>query len=176
MSRKKGSRRQESHDPSSTEGRRRSREELIAVVERESRRVGTLATLHNAAIAELLGMHHTDQMCLDLLDWAEPLTAGQIASHLGLTTGAVTGLLDRLEAGGWVRRERDPDDRRRVLVWLEDLDDPKLWEAYRPLAEAIEAHRSMLSDDELEVVARFLEYANGALADATEHARELRRG
>lgn len=153
---------------------RRSRSELIAAADREVRRVGTLATLHNHAIAELLGMHDTDQQCLDLLDWAEPLTAGQIADHLGLTTGAVTGLLDRLEAGRWVRRERDPADRRRVLVRMRDDHGPEAWEAYRPLAEAMDAYWSSLSEEELEVVVRFLEFGNATIADATVHARQLR--
>ena len=154
--------------------RRRDRTELIAAADREARRIGTLATLHNHAIAELLAMHPTDQQCLDLLDWAEPLTAGQIADHLGLTTGAVTGLLDRLEAGRWVRRERDPTDRRRVLVRIRQDHGPEAWEAYRPLAEAIEAYWASLSDADLEIVVGFLEFGNAAIADATVHARTLR--
>ena len=154
--------------------RRRDREELIAVADREVRRIGSLATLHNHAIAELLQMHPTDQQCIDLLDWAEPLTAGQIADHLGLTTGAVTGLLDRLEAGRWVQRERDPADRRRVLVRMREDHGPEAWEAYRPLAEAIDAYWASLSDADLEVVVGFLEFGNATIADATVHARNLR--
>jgi DNA-binding MarR family transcriptional regulator len=153
---------------------RRDRAELIAAADREARRIGTLATLHNHAIAELLGMHPTDQQCLDLLDWAEPLTAGQIAEHLGLTTGAVTGLLDRLEDARWVHRERDPSDRRRVLVRVRDDHGPEAWEAYRPLAEAIDAYWASLPDEDLEVIVRFLEFGNAAIADATVHARNLR--
>lgn len=137
--------------------------------------MGTLATLHNHAVADLAGLHHTDQECIDLLDWAEPLTAGQIASHLGLTTGAVTGLVDRLEAGGWVRRERDPSDRRRVLVHLSDEHGAELWEAYQPLAEAIATYQASLSERELDIIVGFLEESNERLVEATEHARRLRR-
>jgi DNA-binding MarR family transcriptional regulator len=154
--------------------RRRERDELIAAADREVRRIGTLATLHNHAIAELLKMHPTDQQCLDLLDWAEPLTAGQIADHLGLSTGAVTGLLDRLEAGRWVRRERDPADRRRVLVRMREDHGPEACEAYRPLSEAIDAYWASLSDEALQVVVGFLKFGNTAIADATVHARNLR--
>ncbi len=132
-----------------------------------------MATLHNHAIGDAVGLHQTDQECLDLLDWAEPLTAGEIAGHLGLTSGAVTGLIDRLEAGGWVRRERDPADRRRVFVHLSHERGGELWPLYKPLSEAIEAYRSSLSDDELRVVVRFLEFGNQTMADATAHARRL---
>src|SRR5687768_2886836 len=111
-------RKSQSTEASTSETRRRERPELIAAFDTETRRMGSMATLHNHAVAEAAGLHQTDQECLDLLDWAEPLTAGELARHLGLTSGAVTGLIDRLEAGGWVRRERDPSDRRRVYVHL----------------------------------------------------------
>ena len=149
----------------------RDREELESAFDVETRRMGSMATLHNHAIADAIGLHQTDQECLDLLDWAEPLTAGEIARHLGLTSGAVTGLLDRLEAGGWVRRERDAADRRRVFVHLSHEHGGDLWPLYQPLSDAIDAYRSSLSLDELETVVRFLEFANQTMADATEHAR-----
>lgn len=154
--------------------KRSGRTQLVAAFERETRRVGTLATLHNHAIADLVGLHQTDQECLDLLDWAEPLTAGEIATHLGLSSGAVTGLIDRLEAGGWVRRESDPSDRRRVLVRFADVPRPELAEAYLPMALAIARYRDTLSDRDLRVVVEFLETVNEIMVDATEHARALR--
>jgi DNA-binding MarR family transcriptional regulator len=149
----------------------RDREELEAAFDVAARRMGSMATLHNHAIADAIGLHQTDQECLDLLDWAEPLTAGEIARHLGLSSGAVTGLLDRLEAGGWVRRERDVADRRRVFVHLSHEHGAELWRLYQPLSDAIDAYRSSLSLDELGTVVRFLEFTNQAMADATEHAR-----
>jgi DNA-binding MarR family transcriptional regulator len=149
----------------------RERPDLVAAFDKEARRMGSMATLHNHAIADAVGLHQTDQECLDLLDWAEPLTLGEIANHLGLTSGAVTGLIDRLEAGGWVRRERDPLDRRRVFVHLSYERGGELWPLYQPMSDAIDAYRSSLSDDELGIVVRFLEFANQMMADATAHAR-----
>lgn len=149
----------------------RDREELVAAFDLETRRMGSMATLHNHAIADAVGLHQTDQECLDLLDWAEPLTAGEIAGHLGLTSGAVTGLIDRLEAGGWVRRERDATDRRRIYVHLSHERGGELWRLYKPMSDAIDAYRSSLTVDELATVVRFLEFANQTLADATSHAR-----
>jgi MarR family transcriptional regulator, organic hydroperoxide resistance regulator len=136
--------------------------------------MGSMATLHNHAVAEYMGLHQTDQECLDLLDWSGPLTAGEIGAHLGLTSGAVTGLIDRLEAGGWVRRERDPDDRRRVVVHVRTERAADLWPLYQPLAEAVEAYRDRLATRDLRVVVEFLEFANETMADATHHARRMR--
>ena len=136
--------------------------------------MGSMATLHNHAVADFIGCHPTDQECIDLLDWTGPLTAGEIGTHLGLSSGAVTGLVDRLEANGWVRRERDPADRRRVVVHLATDRPAELWPLYKPLSEAIDAYRDRLSDRELRVVVGFLEFANEAIADATRHARGLK--
>lgn len=154
-------------------GRRRSRAELIAVFDRETRRMGSMATLHNHAVADYIGLHPTDQECIDLLDWTGELTAGEIGAHLGLTSGAVTGLVDRLEAGGWVQRERDPRDRRRVFVHLSTERGAELWPLYQPLAQAIDAYRDGLDARDLRVVVEFLEFANETMAEATRHARRL---
>src|SRR5437763_16878943 len=66
--------------------------------------------------AERLGINRTDLLCLNAIENSGGLTAGQIAAHTGLTTGAVTGVVDRLERAGYARRARDPHDRRRVAV------------------------------------------------------------
>jgi DNA-binding MarR family transcriptional regulator len=150
---------------------RRSRTELVAAFDREARRMGSMATLHNHAVADAVGMHLTDHECLDLLDWAGPLTAGEIATHLGLSTGAVTALVDRLERGGWVRRERDVADRRRVIVHLAGARTAELWPIYEPLAKAIDLYRDRLDARDLRVVVEFLEHANETMAEATRRVR-----
>jgi DNA-binding MarR family transcriptional regulator len=152
---------------------RRDRTELDAAFDREARRMGSMATLHNHAVAAFAGLHDTDQQCIDLLDWTGPLTAGEIGTHLGLSSGAVTGLVDRLEAGGWVRRDRDPEDRRRVIVVLSGERGDELWRVYQPLAEAVDAYRDRLDDAHLQTIVEFLEWANATMADATRHAWEL---
>lgn len=133
--------------------------------------MGSMATLHNHAVANAVGLHPTDHECLDLLDWAGPLTAGEIAGHLGLSTGAVTALVDRLEHGGWVRRERDATDRRKVIVHLAGGRTAELWPIYEPLAEAINRYRDSLDARDLRVVVEFLEQANETMADATRGVR-----
>ena len=73
------------------------------------------------ALGKVLGLHPTDVRCVDLLDQHGTMTAGALSELAGLSTGAVTFLLDRLERAGFVRRMRDVHDRRRVLVELVPL-------------------------------------------------------
>ncbi|WP_081824433.1 MarR family winged helix-turn-helix transcriptional regulator [Paenibacillus sp. UNC451MF] len=67
-------------------------------------------------ISEKLGLNATDHKCLDFLNRTGPVTAGHLAQLTGLTTGAVTNVIDRLEQAGYVIRDSDPKDRRRVVV------------------------------------------------------------
>ena len=70
------------------------------------------------AVAGALGLNRTDMRCTDVLEREGPVTAGRLAEATGLTTGAITTVIDRLERGGFARRLSDPGDRRRVLVEL----------------------------------------------------------
>ena len=101
---------------SSSPDRDRLQAELVAA----GRALGNSSAMLSHACAERLGIHATDWECVSLLNEALPasLTAGQLAELTGLSTGAVTGVIDRLESAGFVRRERDPADRRRVIVRL----------------------------------------------------------
>lgn len=68
------------------------------------------------AVADRLGLHVTDLRCLNLLRLGGPATAGELAARTGLTTGAITRMIDRLLKAGYVRREHDAQDRRRVNI------------------------------------------------------------
>jgi DNA-binding MarR family transcriptional regulator len=97
------------------------RRELLAVeLTSAGAGLGKASAMFSAALAEHMGLHPTEWECVGLLQEAgdEPLTAGRLAELTGLTTGAVTGVLDRLESKGWVTRRRHPDDRRRVVIEL----------------------------------------------------------
>jgi DNA-binding MarR family transcriptional regulator len=97
----------------SQDARSRLLEELSGV----SRRYMASYALFNQAVADHLGLHPTDLQCLNLLTLeAGPVTTGRIAELTGLTTGSATRLVDRLEKAGYVHRERDTADRRKVLV------------------------------------------------------------
>ena len=70
------------------------------------------------AVADALGLNRTDMRCTDVLEREGAVTAGRLAKATGLTTGAITSVIDRLERAGYARRVREETDRRRVLVEL----------------------------------------------------------
>ncbi len=72
--------------------------------------------LHSGEVSRRIGLGPSDSQFLGLLTMDGPLTPGQLATMTGMTTGTVTGVIDRLERGGFVRRERDAGDRRKVIV------------------------------------------------------------
>src|SRR6266567_8630524 len=103
------------------------------------RQLSQATVLFHAQIAEHVGLSATDHKCLDLAVQAErPLTAGQIADLSGLSTGAVTGVIDRLERAGFVRRVRDPHDRRKVLVEVSKGSLARYGDAYDGLWTALD--------------------------------------
>jgi DNA-binding MarR family transcriptional regulator len=87
-------------------------EELI----REVRRSHAATDRFDQAVADALGLNRTDMRCLDIVQMEGRVTAGRLAELTGLTTGAITTVIDRLEKAGYARRVRDAHDRRRVLV------------------------------------------------------------
>src|SRR5690349_24865620 len=84
-----------------------SRTELLRQLEEALRKVSAQSVLLSDTVARLVGLHSTDLECLDLLYLSGPATAGRLSAHTGLTTGATTAVIDRLERSGWVRRTRD---------------------------------------------------------------------
>jgi DNA-binding MarR family transcriptional regulator len=82
----------------------------------EVRRSQNATSRFDQAVADALGLNRTDMRCLDVLEREGSVTAGRLAQATGLTTGAMTTALDRLERAGYARRVRDASDRRRVIV------------------------------------------------------------
>ncbi len=93
-----------------------SREDLIDQLVTAGRALATTVTAFQSAAAEKAGLSWTEAKAMDLVDRLGPLTAGELAELAGLTTGAVTGLVDRLERKGFASRTRHPTDRRLVLI------------------------------------------------------------
>ena len=94
----------------------KNREALLRELEVENRRSTTGAVLLLQAITQRSGMNLTDLQCINILTSTGPITAGQLAETMGLTTGAVTGVINRMERMGYARREKDPNDGRRVVI------------------------------------------------------------
>jgi DNA-binding MarR family transcriptional regulator len=82
----------------------------------EVRRSQAATDRYDEAVADAIGINRTDLRCLDVIQRDGPVSAGRLAADTGLTTGAITSVLDRLERAGFARRVPDPSDRRRVLV------------------------------------------------------------
>jgi DNA-binding MarR family transcriptional regulator len=122
----------------------------------EVRRYQNAQDAFDDAAAERLGINRTDQRCLDIVDLHGQITAGQLAKESGLSTGAVTTLLDRLERAGYVRRVRDTVDRRRVLVELTDEARKRAWEIWGPIAEEANEGWGTYSDEQLVFLRDFL--------------------
>ena len=150
------------------------RRELLVALDREARRTGSVGAMHAKAIADRLGVHGTDFECVDVLDWTGPITAGELARHLGLTAGAVTGLIDRLEQRGWVRRTIDPGDRRKVIVELAPRSDLDAEAAgiFAPLASDMGAVNAGYDDEQLAAIVDWLEKANAAVQRSTDRMRD----
>ena len=94
----------------------RSKRELIEALIREFRTSGNQDDAFDSLAAERLGVSETDLRCLNIVENNGGISAGELAAQAGLTAGAVTGVIDRLEKVGYARRLPDPADRRRVRV------------------------------------------------------------
>lgn len=112
--------------------------DLIDELSRSVQRSSALTVIHTNAIADKVGLSTTEFEAIDLIANNQPISAGQLARFCGLTSGAITGLIDRLEKNGYVRRKNDPNDRRRVLI--EHAHAPEIEQKvralYRPIGNA----------------------------------------
>jgi DNA-binding MarR family transcriptional regulator len=100
---------------------RQTKSELIDELAREVRAGQVAVDQMDDAACRALGVNRTDGRCLDIIDREGPVAAGRLAQASGLTTAAVTAVIDRLERAGYARRVDDPKDRRRVLVEITSL-------------------------------------------------------
>lgn len=144
---------------------RKTRQEILKDLNEALRKVGAQSVLLSDAVARLVGLNSTDLECLDLLLLTGVTTAGQLAAHCGLTTGAMTAVIDRLERAGFARRRRDLTDRRRVLVEAMPRVVQEIGPLYRPLALATGALHEQYDDKQLALVADYLSRAFGLAAE-----------
>ena len=116
--------------------------------------------LRNQEVADELGLHLVDLQCLNLITLAsEPLTPGQIAHSAGLATSTTTRVLDRLQNAGYIERDRDPGDRRKVLIRPDPEKLAPLSGLYQPQSAGLAMITDGLTDGELASVLRFLQAA-----------------
>lgn len=139
------------------------RRELVELVQRlgvASHHVGQVFAgrqgLHQTDLEALLHVMHAESR-------ADPLTAGGLSTALGISTGAATGVIDRLERAGHLRRRRDEHDRRKVVLHYDDAGRAVAAEFFGPLGRLSDEVTDTFGVDELRVVARFLEAMTTAM-------------
>jgi DNA-binding MarR family transcriptional regulator len=148
-----------------------TRAELTEAVMRGVREASGLGVLHSQAMAERLGVSSTDLECLDIIAMRGPITAGDLARASGLTTGAITGLVDRLELAGLARREADASDRRKVMLRATPLVEQRGARLAKPMADAMSEVLMAYDDEALALLLGFLTRANAAALGAIQKLR-----
>jgi DNA-binding MarR family transcriptional regulator len=149
--------------------------EAASLGEEVGRELSARTVLFHQAVADRLGIGITDHKCLDIAHRAaqtQTLTAGMLAEETGLTTGAITGVLDRLEKAGFIRREKHPTDRRQVVIRVLDERAHEFDEIFGPFQKAWTEHCSRYGHEQLAVIRDFVV---GASKLMTEQAERLRR-
>lgn len=153
------------------------RAELIAEFAASMRRTGSLMQLMGQAAADRISINVTDLNCLNLLSFSGQMTAGQLAKATGLTTASITGVVDRLEEAGFVRRERDARDRRRVVVRLvTERAVRDVASVFLPMLRAWLRLAERFSDDELRLIVNFYGQMEQVLREHITRLREERPG
>jgi DNA-binding MarR family transcriptional regulator len=149
------------------------REEIIQAINEKFREMSTETIMFHQVVADILGLHITDHKCLDFIYRFGAMPAGRLAELTGLTTGAITGIIDRLEEAGYIRRTNDPKDRRRTIV--EPTRNKKLEKKievlFIPLRDRMHKLLSSYSDSEL---AFLLDATTEMLEQTREESIKLR--
>ncbi len=149
------------------------RKELISSLNTAMREASGCGVMYSQAVARRLGINSTDLECLDRIVLHGPLTAGALAEATGLTTGAITGVIDRLERAGFARRERDPEDRRKVSVCANPVVFERIAPLFEPMQRAALAAVAPYSDEELALFLDFLKRAREASLGAMAELRDV---
>lgn len=136
---------------------RKNHEAVVKDIARLMRRHSTAAILFHHAIAERLGWGPTDHKCLDLLRERGAMTGSELAAITGLTTGAVTGVVARLERAGYLRREFDPEDGRKQILHPAKDRMREIDGVFRPIQESLSVLLETFDARQLAAVAEFLD-------------------
>src|ERR1700756_4998133 len=153
--------------------RPKARATLVQELEHAVRRSSAQGAIFGQTVADSAGISSSDMECLDFLNLEGRVTAGRLADLTGLTTGAITGVVDRLEKAGLVRRERDETDRRKVFIATVPENTAQIGRLYVPMQEAMHKLWSTYTDAELQLLLRFASEGYRAALEATEVLKGL---
>jgi len=144
------------------------RAQRLQALETIMRQASGLAVVYSGVVADRLGISSKDLECLDVIVLKGRVTAGELATATGLTTGAITGLIDRLEKAGLARRERDEQDRRKVFVRALPRVETDVMPLYASLQARMQKLMAELSDKDIERLLTFYSAARDVLRSEIE--------
>jgi DNA-binding MarR family transcriptional regulator len=154
----------------------KSKKDLIDVLISEFRISTNLDSAVDNLAAERLGLNRTDLHAINIIENSGGLTAGELAAQAGLTTGAVTGVIDRLEGAGYARRVPDPADRRRVKLEVTPRFYARADKIWGPMAADWGSRLAgRFTGEELERVIEFLRATNELSRKHLERLRDMKR-
>jgi DNA-binding MarR family transcriptional regulator len=153
--------------------RPKARAALMEELEHAVRRSSALGVIFGQTVASRVGISSSDLECLDFLNLDGRVTAGRLAELTGLTTGAITGVVDRLERAGLVRRERDDNDRRKVFIATVPDNIAKVGKFYEHMQRAMLRDWETYSDAELRLLLRFMTQGYKTMLVATEELKTM---
>jgi DNA-binding MarR family transcriptional regulator len=153
---------------SSVESNQTRRRELTTAVRAGMRELTNQVALLNHQVSARIELRDVDLDCLDLVGRHGPMTPSALARRTGLHPATLTGILDRLERGGWLARDRDPADRRSVLLQARRERSREILALYAGMNSSILEICSGYDETELAVVADFLRRTAEAGRAATD--------
>lgn len=156
-----------SADPGSVAETADRRGELLAALNEAFREQASRTVMMHQAIAERFGLNSTDIKCLDLARNETALTAGRLAEITGMSTSAITAVLDRLEGRQFIERRRDPADRRKVIVVATGKHETQTLHIFARVQETFERFLDSYDDAQLEFLLNFTERLNATARDLT---------
>ncbi|MFB4304403.1 MarR family winged helix-turn-helix transcriptional regulator [Actinomadura sp. NTSP31] len=150
------------------------RARMMAELQQGMQRSTMFTVLLHHATASKAGMNVTDAQCVNALTLDGPQTPGRLAELMGITTGgAITAVIDRLEKAGYVKRTRDPDDRRRVIVELVPENVARFSEYFEPIARVFRERLAGYTDEQVAVLLDWITANNAAMPGVIEQVRDL---
>lgn len=147
---------------------RRGRRRTIGTIRTRLRAMSSQLGMLSQAVGGRLDLRAVDLECLDLIDRYAPLTPTALARHAGVHPATLTGILNRLESAGWITRDRDPGDRRAVVLTAVRERNAEILRLYAPMNRSLDQILARYTPEQLELLADFLDRTTRAATDAAD--------
>ncbi|PAE23442.1 MULTISPECIES: MarR family transcriptional regulator [Bacillaceae] len=145
------------------------RKKLLNTLNDELRNNSSATIMFHQSIATKLGLNPTDHKCLEVIFKNQPITAGELAEITGLTTGTITGVINRLEGAGYAFRDNDPQDKRRVIISVnQEKAEKEIVPLFSSFGEEIHKILSQYTVEELQLILGFIKNSNQILLEMIE--------